>query len=140
MKSKENNSIINITDKELNSNVVNNTLSDNLSQKELKTNERKISVKPRSIIKFYRDNKSIITLSEKNFKQWLSTHYLAVICNEKFIATENAIENGYMTNRTKAIIDLEELNCFISYQAQITAKGQNYILDCFEEKRNARKN
>lgn len=140
MKSKENNSIINITDKELKSNVVNNTLSDNLSQKELKTNERKISVKPRSIIKFYRDNKSIITLSEEKFKEWLNTNYLAVIYNKKFIATKNAIENGYMTNRTKAIIDLEELNCFISYQAQITTKGQNYILDCFEAKRNARKN
>ena len=109
-----------------------------MKNNDLKNKERKISVNPRSILKFYRDNKSIITLNEKDFKEWLNINYLAGRYNGEFIATENAIEKGYMTNSTKAIIDLQKLTCCISYKAEITPKGQKYILDFFEEVQNER--
>ena len=118
----------------------NNILDDNSSSKELKTNERKITSEPRSILKFYRDNKSIILLKEKDFKEWLISKYLVYVSNNKFIATENSVENGYMINSQRAIIDLEKLTCCISYGAKITQKGQNYILDYFEEVNNERQN
>ena len=73
-----------------------NILDDNSSSKELKTNERKITSEPRSILKFYRENTSIILINEKSFKEWLASQYLANSINDKFIATENSIENGYM--------------------------------------------
>ena len=117
-----------------------NILDDNSSSKELKTNERKITSEPRSILKFYRENTSIILLNEKKFKEWLASQYLANSINDKFIATENSIENGYMINSKTAIIDLEKLTCCISYGAKITQKGQNYILDYFEEVNNERQN
>lgn len=140
MKNEEMNSIINTNDKEAKNNGVNNTSSDNLSQKEFKTNERKITKEPRSILKFYRDNKSIITLNEKDFKAWLSINYFAERYDRKFIATYEAVENGYMINSKKAIIDLEKLTCDISYNALITPKGQNYLLDYFEGVQNEREN
>lgn len=115
-------------------------IDDNSSSKELKTNERKITSEPRSILKFYRENTSIILLNEKKFKEWLASQYLANSINDKFIATENSIENGYMINSKTAIIDLEKLTCCISYGAKITQKGQNYILDYFEEVNNERQN
>lgn len=124
--------------KELKSNEVNDTSSNNLSQQRLKTNKRKISANPRSILNFYRDNKSIIMLNENDFKEWLNTNYIARRYNKKFIATENAVEKGYMVNSAKAIIDLEKLTCVINYGAQITPKGQNFILDYFEEVENER--
>lgn len=117
-----------------------NILDDNSSSKELKTNERKITSEPRSILKFYRENTSIILINEKSFKEWLASQYLANSINDKFIATENSIENGYMINSKKSIIDLEKLTCCISYGAKITQKGQNYILDYFEEVNNERQN
>ncbi|MDY4237081.1 MAG: hypothetical protein SOX86_03640 [Bacilli bacterium] len=140
MKNEEMNSIINTNDKEAKNNEVNNTSSDNLSQKEFKTNERKITKEPRSILKFYRDNKSIITLNEEDFKAWLSINYFAERYDRKFIATYETVENGYMINSKKAIIDLEKLTCDISYNALITPKGQNYILDYFEGVQNEREN
>lgn len=121
-------------------NMEKNILDDNSSSKELKTNERKITSEPRSILKFYRENTSIILLNEKSFKEWLESQYLVNSINDKFIATENSIENGYMINSKKAIIDLEKLTCCISYGAKITQKGQNYILDYFEEANNERQN
>lgn len=134
----KNDSIINASYKESKNNKTNNTSSDNLSQKTFKINERKISENPRSILKFYRDNKSIIKLNENDFKEWLNNNYMARRYNKKFIATENAVEKGYMVNSTKAIIDLDKLTCVINYGAQITPKGQNFILDCFEEVENER--
>lgn len=121
-------------------NMEKNILDDNSSSKELKTNERKITSEPRSILKFYRENTSIILINEKSFKEWLASQYLANSINDKFIATENSIENGYMINSKIAIIDLEKLTCCISYGAKITQKGQNYILDYFEEVNNERQN
>ena len=44
-------------------NMEKNILDDNSSSKELKTNERKITSEPRSILKFYRENTSIILLN-----------------------------------------------------------------------------
>ena len=140
MKNEEMNSIINTNDKETKNNEVNNTSSDNLSQKEFKTNERKITKEPRSILRFYRDNKSIITLNEEDFKAWLSINYFAERYEGKFLATSKSVENGYMINSKNAVIDLEKLTCRINYSALITKKGQNYLLDCFEEVQNEREN
>ena len=65
-----------------------NILDDNSSSKELKTNERKITSEPRSILKFYRENTSIILINEKSFKEWLASQYLAnlflSICDHYF--------------------------------------------------------
>lgn len=140
MKNNKNGSIIKLTDLEPNTNEVNNTSSDSLSQNEVQNNNRIITESSRSILKFYRDNKSIILLKEKDFKEWLISKYLVYVSNNKFIATENSVENGYMINSQKAIIDLEKLTCCISYGAKITQKGQNYILDYFEEVNNERQN
>lgn len=109
-----------------------------MKNNDLKNKERKISVNPRSILKFYRDNKSIITLNEKDFKEWLNINYLAGRYNGKFIATENAVEKSYMINSKKAVIDLDDLTCVINYSALITQKGQKYVLDYFEEVQNER--
>lgn len=140
MKNNKNGSIIKLTDLKPNANEVNNTSSDSLSQNEVQNNNRIITESSRSILKFYRDNKSIILLKEKDFKEWLISKYLVYVSNNKFIATENSVENRYMINRRKAIIDLDNLNCCISYGAEITEKGQKYILDYFEEANNERKN
>lgn len=141
MKNEEMNSIINTDDKEIKNNEANNISSDNLSQQELKTNERIITECPRSIINFYRDNKSLFPFEkEEDFKEWLSVNYLAERYNRKFIATGNAVEKGYMVNSKSAVIDLEKLTCNISYIGLITKKGQNYILDYFEEVQNEREN
>lgn len=140
MKNNKNGSIIKLTDLEPNTNEVNNTSSDSLSQNEVQNNNRIITESSRSILKFYRDNKSIILLKEKDFKEWLISKYLVYVSNNKFIATENSVENGYMINSQRAIIDLEKLTCCISYGAKITQKGQNYILDYFEEVNNERQN
>lgn len=126
---------------EINSNNEENQHTYNmLSQKDtLNCHERNVSIMPRAILTFYRDNKFIINLNETEFKEWLKSHYLAYLTNNKFIATNNSVENGYMINSKKAIIDLEELTCCINYSALITSKGQNYILDYFEEVQNERK-
>lgn len=116
------------------------TLNDSLSFKEPKINEKKITAEPRSILKFYRENKAIISLNEKNFKEWLVSQYLVYLTNNKFIATKKSVENGYMINSKKAIIDLEKLTFCISYGAEITQKGQYYILNYFEEVNNERQN
>ena len=139
MISDKNDPIITTTDIESNQNEVNTTSSDSLSQNAVKCKERIITESPRSIMNFFRDNKSLLPFKkEEDFKEWLNINYLAGRYNGEFIATENAVEKGYMINSTKAIIDLQKLNCFISYRAEITPKGQNYILDFFEEVQNER--
>lgn len=105
----------------------------------MKNNERIITESPRSIMSFFRDNKSLLPFEkEEDFKEWLNINYLAGRYNGKFIATENAIEKGYMTNSKKAVIDLDDLTCVINYSALITQKGQKYVLDFFEEVQNER--
>lgn len=139
MISEKNDSIITTTDIESQNLEVNNTSSDSLSQNSVKCKERIITENPRRIMSFFRDNKSLLPFEkEEDFKEWLNINYLAGRYNGKFIATENAIEKGYMTNSKKAIIDLQKLTCCISYGAEITPKGQNYILDFFEEVQNER--
>ena len=139
MISEKNDPIITTTDIESNQNEVNTTSSDSLSQNAVKCKERIITESPRSIMNFFRDNKSLLPFKkEEDFKEWLNINYLAGRYNGEFIATENAIEKGYMINSTKAIIDLQKLTCCISYRAEITPKGQNYILDFFEEVQNER--
>lgn len=139
MISEKNDPIITTTDIESNQNEVNTTSSDSLSQNTVKCKERIITESPRSIMSFFKDNKSLLPFKkDEDFKEWLKINYLAGRYNGKFIATENAIEKGYMTNSTKAIIDLQKLTCCISYRAEITPKGQNYILDYFEEVQNER--
>ena len=139
MISEKNDSIINATDIESNQNEVNNTSSDSLSQNAVKCKERIITENPRKIINFFRDNSSLLPFEkEEDFKEWLNINYLAGRYNGKFIATENAVENGYMINSKKAVIDLDELTCVINYSALITQKGQKYVLDYFEEVQNER--
>lgn len=140
MTNKKNDSIIMATDIESKQNEVNTTSSDSLSQSVAKGKERIITECPRSIRNFYRDNKSLLPFKkEKDFKEWLSVNYLAERYDGKFIATGNAVEKGYMLNSKSAVIDLEKLTCNISYIGVITKKGQNYILDYFEEVQNERK-
>lgn len=139
MISEKNDSIINATDIESNQNEVNNTSSDSLSQNAVKCKERIITENPRKILNFFRDNSSLLPFKkEEDFKEWLNINYLAGRYNGKFIATENAVENGYMINSKKAVIDLDELTCVINYSALITQKGQKYVLDYFEEVQNER--
>lgn len=139
MISEKNDSIITTTDIESQNLEVNNTSSDSLSQNSVKCKERIITENPRRIMSFFRDNKSLLPFEkEEDFKEWLNINYLAGRYNDKFIATENAIEKGYMINSKKAVIDLEALTCVINYSALITQKGQNYILDFFEEVQNER--
>ena len=130
-------SIINTTDIESKQIEINNISSDIISQNALKRKKRIITENPRSILKFYRDNKSLLPFKkEEEFKEWLKANYLVVTYNGKFIATEDSVEKGYMINSKKAIINLETLDVAINYGAQITLKGQNYILDYFEEVQN----
>lgn len=139
MISEKNDSIITTTDIKSQNLEVNNTSSDSLSQNSVKCKERIITENPRRIMSFFRDNKSLLPFEkEEDFKEWLNINYLAGRYNDKFIATENAIEKGYMINSKKAVIDLEALTCVINYSALITQKGQNYILDFFEEVQNER--
>ena len=139
MKNEKNDSIITTTDIESQNLEVNNTSSDSLSQNSVKCKERIITESPRRIMSFFRDNKSLLPFEkEKDFKEWLNINYLAGRYNDKFIATENAIEKGYMINSKKAVIDLEDLTCVINYSALITQKGQKYVLDYFEEVQNER--
>ena len=139
MISEKNDSIINATDIESNQNEVNNTSSDSLSQNAVKCKERIITENPRKILNFFRDNSSLLPFKkEEDFKEWLNINYLAGRYNGKFIATENAVENGYMINSKKAVIDLDDLTCVINYSALITQKGQKYVLDYFEEVQNER--
>lgn len=139
MKNEKNDSIINVTDIESQNLEVNNTSSDSLSQNSVKCKERIITKNPRKILSFFRDNSSLLPFKkEEDFKEWLNINYLAGRYNGKFIATENAVENGYMINSKKAVIDLDDLTCVINYSALITPKGQNYILDFFEEVQNER--
>lgn len=110
-----------------------------MKNNDLKNNERIITESPRSIMSFFRDNKSLLPFEkEEDFKEWLNINYLVGRYNGKFIATENAIEKGYMTNSKKAVIDLDDLTCVINYSALITQKGQKYVLDFFEEVQNER--
>ena len=130
-------SIINTADIESKQIEINNISSDIISQNALKHKKRIITENPRSILKFYRDNKSLLPFKkEEEFKEWLKANYLVVTYNGKFIATEDSVEKGYMINSKKAIINLETLDVAINYGAQITLKGQNYILDYFEEVQN----
>lgn len=139
MTSEKNDSIINATDIESNQNEVNNTSNDSLSQNAVKCKERIITENPRKILNFFRDNSSLLPFKkEEDFKEWLNINYLAGRYNGKFIATENAVENGYMINSKKAVIDLDDLTCVINYSALITQKGQKYVLDFFEEVQNER--
>ena len=139
MISEKNDSIITTTDIESQNLEVNNTSSDSLSQNAVKCKERIITENPRKILNFFRDNSSLLPFKkEEDFKEWLNINYLAGRYNGKFIATENAVENGYMINSKKAVIDLEALTCVINYSALITQKGQKYVLDYFEEVQNER--
>lgn len=139
MISEKNDSIINATDIEPKKLEVNNTSSDSLSQNAVKCKERIITENPRKILNFFRDNSSLLPFKkEEDFKEWLNINYLAGRYNGKFIATENAVENGYMINSKKAVIDLDDLTCVINYSALITQKGQKYVLDFFEEVQNER--
>lgn len=85
-----------------------------------------------ALLTFYRANKAIINLKEEEFKQWLEDNYFATRIDGKFVATQKAVEAGYMVNKKKAIIDIEELDCFLSYQGYVTPKGQEYILHIFQ--------
>lgn len=139
MISEKNDSIITTTDIESQNLEVNNTSSDSLSQNSVKCKERIITENPRKILNFFRDNSSLLPFKkEEDFKEWLNINYLAGRYNDKFIATENAIEKGYMINSKKAVIDLDDLTCVINYSALITQKGQKYVLDYFEEVQNER--
>ena len=139
MKNEKKDPIITTTDIESKNLEVNNTSSDSLSQNSVKCKERIITENPRKILNFFRDNSSLLPFKkEEDFKEWLNINYLAGRYNGKFIATENAVENGYMINSKKAVIDLDDLTCVINYSALITQKGQNYILDFFEEVQNER--
>ena len=139
MISEKNDSIITTTDIESQNLEVNNTSSDSLSQNAVKCKERIITENPRKILNFFRDNSSLLPFKkEEDFKEWLNINYLAGRYNGKFIATENAVENGYMINSKKAVIDLDDLTCVINYSALITQKGQKYVLDYFEEVQNER--
>lgn len=139
MISEKNDSIITATDIESKNLEVNNTSSDSLSQNAVKCKERIITENPRKILNFFRDNSSLLPFKkEEDFKEWLNINYLAGRYNGKFIATENAVENGYMINSKKAVIDLDDLTCVINYSALITQKGQKYVLDYFEEVQNER--
>ena len=139
MISEKNDPIITTTDIESNQNEVNTTSSDSLSQNAVKCKERIITENPRKILNFFRDNSSLLPFKkEEDFKEWFNINYLAGRYNGKFIATENAVENGYMINSKKAVIDLDELTCVINYSALITQKGQKYVLDYFEEVQNER--
>lgn len=136
---KKKDSIIKATDIESKQSEVNNTSSDSLSQNAVKCKERIITENPRKILNFFRDNSSLLPFKkEEDFKEWLNINYLAGRYNGKFIATENAVENGYMINSKKAVIDLDDLTCVINYSALITQKGQKYVLDFFEEVQNER--
>lgn len=139
MISEKNDSIITTTDIESKNLEVNNTSSDSLSQNAVKCKERIITENPRKILNFFRDNSSLLPFKkEEDFKEWLNINYLAGRYNGKFIATENAVKNGYMINSKKAVIDLDDLTCVINYSALITQKGQKYVLDYFEEVQNER--
>ena len=139
MISEKKDSIIKATDIESKQSEVNNTSSDSLSQNAVKCKERIITENPRKILNFFRDNSSLLPFKkEEDFKEWLNINYLAGRYNGKFIATENAVENGYMINSKKAVIDLDDLTCVINYSALITQKGQKYVLDYFEEVQNER--
>lgn len=139
MISEKKDSIIKATDIESKQSEVNNTSSDSLSQNAVKCKERIITENPRKILNFFRDNSSLLPFKkEEDFKEWLNINYLAGRYNGKFIATENAVENGYMINSKKAVIDLDDLTCVINYSALITQKGQKYVLDFFEEVQNER--
>lgn len=139
MKNEKKDPIINAIDIESKNLEVNNTSSDSLSQNAVKCKERIITENPRKILNFFRDNSSLLPFKkEEDFKEWLNINYLAGRYNGKFIATENAVENGYMINSKKAVIDLDDLTCVINYSALITQKGQKYVLDYFEEVQNER--
>lgn len=139
MKNEKKDPIITTTDIESKNLEVNNTSSDSLSQNAVKCKERIITENPRKILNFFRDNSSLLPFKkEEDFKEWLNINYLAGRYNGKFIATENAVENGYMINSKKAVIDLDDLTCVINYSALITQKGQKYVLDYFEEVQNER--
>lgn len=139
MKNEKKDPIITTTDIESKNLEVNNTSSDSLSQNSVKCKERIITENPRKILNFFRDNSSLLPFKkEEDFKEWLNINYLAGRYNGKFIATENAVENGYMINSKKAVIDLDDLTCVINYSALITQKGQKYVLDFFEEVQNER--
>lgn len=99
----------------------------------LNKTQKNISAEPISVLKFYRNNKSIITKSEDSFKEWLENNNLARLYKKRFIASDFAIEMGYMTNYKKLILDLNNFDCFINFGAKITPKGQEYILAMFME-------
>lgn len=105
-----------------------NNLKEHLTEK-----HESVTENPRSILSFYRDNKSIITLKEKEFKEWLERENIASTLNGKFIATAEAIENDYLKIKRKVIIDIEDFSWAISLNTLITFKGQNYILNYFKE-------
>ncbi len=94
--------------------------------------KKNITENSTTILNFYRNNKEVIGLKEEGFKQWIENNYYAKRNDGKFIATNFSEENGYMIDKKKAIIDIEEFNCFISYSAFITPKGQEHILNIFE--------
>lgn len=87
-----------------------------------------------SITKFFRSNKEIINIKEKDFKEWIIANSFANKIDSKFIATQYAVENGYMINKRNLTIDLETFKVALNYSGYITPKGQKHILDLFENK------
>ena len=87
-----------------------------------------------SLTKFYENNKDIIKLKRSNFFNWIVDNYYAIKINDKYIATQEAVENGFMINKNTINIDIEPFRVSTSYRGYVTQKGQEHILDIFEKK------
>lgn len=101
--------------------------------KDSKKVQKNISDGVISILSFYRNNKSIIDKNEASFKEWLENNNLAIHYKKRFIASDFSLENGYMINYKKLIVDLNNFDSWVNFGAKITPKGQEYILNMFME-------
>ena len=93
---------------------------------------RKITENSTAITNFYNNNVEIIGMKKEDFFQWIENNYYAKRVEGKFIATSLSEENGYMVNKRKVIIDIDDFTSILSYMGYVTPKGQEHILNTLE--------
>jgi len=94
-----------------------------------------------AITNFYKKYKDVIGGKESDFTEWICDNNYATHIEEKYksrkkyIATCWAQEEGYMTNIREVVVKLDNgLSARVDFYAHITHKGQQHILEYFENK------
>lgn len=96
----------------------------------MKEKEKNISIR-----QFYINNKQVIGMKQNEFFGWITENFYAnyISDKKKYIATSLSVDSGYMVNKRKIVLDVDDFNVVITYNAYITPKGQEHLLKIFEE-------